>query len=415
MIRFRRRREESLRVVVSLEPPTKRTRAGTKKKAKAVLADAFDHDLLACRARDVTTWPKPRAATALDVHLRSGKRNGARIDHVCKWLLDELAGHVYADDRQVKMLFARVSRSSPPLPSKSVADAVGAEFYAEAERLFADSSDLPPRSDLHITAQTRASVLADLRAVSQLDEDRWDPFDGELGIRRLDTLWASFQREELVEYHATFDTESDTDVRQRRRLNNQIDHHDQSHQQAMVDVVFSSLFTDLPVDRFGIWGRVRHQISYTPYIFDVGVLPRRGESAAFRTRFRTLLEERRAQFPELFPMRARSGISMVLFEAPESGKDVDNLILTMLPDILDVLRPQQRDLAGWVADEVDPSEGTPDIPFIEIAAFPAHLADMPPGSVVFGLSSADRFDSWWSMAADHLERVLDEQEAKGWW
>ncbi|MGV2982064.1 hypothetical protein ACNPNP_00040 [Microbacterium sp. AGC85] len=402
-----------------MEPPTKRTRAGTKAKARAALAEAFVTNILARRARDLTTWPKPRAAIALDVYLANGSRGGARVDNICKWLLDELAGHVYADDRQVKMLFARVSRPTGLRPLRKDDNEPGSvtkEFYDEFERLFMAMRDVPARApELYITAQPRANVLADLRAASELVEERWDPFDAEYGLRRKDPIYATFERDELMDYRAMFGTESDDGLRRRRQLANQIDYHDQSQQQAAVDLIFSSLFTDLPVDRYGIWGRVRNQLTYTPYIFDIGALPDRGESVAFKDRFRALLEERREAWPGLFPMRARSGISLILFEDPANGKALDNLMLTVLPDILEVLRPQQDDLPGWIADETDPLDGVSDIPFTEIAAFPSRLSDMPPGSVIFGLSTADRYESWWSLAADHLERVLEAEEDKGWW
>ncbi len=359
----------------------------------------------------------------MDVYLSSGSRSGARVDSICKWLLDELAGLVYADDRQVKLLFARVARPVAIRRANTSRKerggdpaAVRSEFYEEFERLLfvAEKSGSTQRpSELYITAQSRANVLADLRAVSEL-EDRWNPFDEEQGLPREDPVKATFHRDDLVDYHAIFDTDSDADVLQRRLLSNQIDYHDQAQQQSTVDLIFSSLFTQLPVDRFGVWRSVRSQISYTPYVFDIGVLPRHGESAAFRERLRALLEKRRERWPGLFPMRARSGISMVLFEEQGNGKDLDNLIRTVLPDILEVLRPQQHDLQGWVADEADPAESTPDIPFIEVAAFPSQFADMPPGSVIFGLSTADRFDSWWSRATGHLERVLAEEEERGW-
>lgn len=405
-----------------MEPPTKRTRAGTKGKARAALAHEFAEDLLARRARELTTWPKPRAAIALDVHVYSRSASGARVDSICKWLLDELAGHVYADDRQVKMLFARVARTQPlpPILSPPVDPDTSwpgdGDHFADLHRMYADAvkaSATPQPSKLYITAQTRGNVFADLRAVSNLEE-RWDPFGEEHGLDRVDPVKASFHRDDLLEYRAIYDTDSEEDARERRLLANQIDYLDQAQQQHGVDVLFSSLFTDLPVDRFGVWNRVKGRINFTPYVFDVGVLPGHGESAAFRDRFRALLEERRRQWPNLFPMRARSGISMVLFEDPGGGKDLDNLIRAVLPDILDVLRPQRDDLPGWVADEADPEDGVPDVPFIEVAAFPSHLADMPPGSVVFGLSTADRYDSWWDLATDHLERVLESEEGE-WW
>lgn len=422
MIRFRRRQEESVRLSLQLEPPTKRARGGTKAKARAALSATFATDVLVRRARELTTWPKPRAEVALDIFLSSGNRNGARIDHMCKWLLDELAGHVYADDRQVKLLFARASRPRPlpPMPERqSSADPAwaGSELYDEFERVYeaaVESSREPRQAELYVTARTRANVLADLRAVSNLEE-RWDPFDEKYGGPRRDPIEAMFYRDELVDYRAIFNLDNQDDTLQRRMLSNQIDFHDQSQQQGVVDLIFSSLLTDLLVDRHGIWKQVGSRIGVTPYIFLVGALPGRGESTAFRDNVRVLLEERREKWPGLFPMRARSGISMILFEDPENGKDLDNLMLTLLPDILEVLRPQRDDLQGWVADEADPSDGVPDVPFVEIAAVPAHLTDMAPGSVVFGLSTADRFDSWWHLAANHLKHVLEEEEDRGWW
>ncbi len=341
---------------------------------------------------------------------------------MCKWLLDEIAGHVYADDRQVKMLFARVSRKLPssPLPPPPDGEDTswpgGDDTSDGLERMYFDiaNTDEEQRSPkLYIDAQTRSNVFADLRAVSHLEE-RWDPFNDEHGLDRLDPVDASFRRDDLSDYRAIFNTDSQEDIRERRLLSNQIDHHDQRQQQQGVDLLFSSLFTDLPVDRFGFWKRVRGWIHSMPYVFDVGVLPGHGESEAFRTRLRTLLKARRRQWPALFPMRARSGISMVLFEDPASGKDLDNLIRAVLPDILDVLRPQQRDLPGWLADEADPKDGVPDVPFIEVAAIPAGLADMPSGSVIFGLSGADRYNSWWKLAINHLERVLEYDEERTW-
>lgn len=410
--------------MVQLEPPTKRAGAGRQSRARAALADAFETDILTRHARDVTRWPKPRAAIALDVILFSGAPDGARVDSICKWLLDELAGLVYADDRQVKLLFARVGRARAILRS-ATQETEGAsdqpQTDSEPHELFGQglsgvdkSSPTRRQSDLHITAQTYANVLADLRAVLEL-EDRWDPFDEEHGLHREDPVAESFRRDELVDYRSMFDTNSDSDLHRRRLLGNQIDYHDQAQEQTAVDRMFSSLFTSLPVDRLGIWRHVRGQLSFTPYVFSIGVLPAPGESAAFRKRLRAILEERRQRWPGLFPMRARSGISMILFEEPERSKDLDNLMRSVLPDILEVLRPQRQDLHGWVADEPDPSQGTPDVPFIEVAAFPAHLSDMPPGSVVFGLSTADRYDSWWALATDHLERDLEGEEDRGWW
>lgn len=404
--RFHHRRAEALDITLALEPPTKKTRKGTKEKARAALASAFDTDVRARWARRLTSWPKPRAAIALDIVLFSSARNGARVDSICKWLLDELAGHVYADDRQVKLLYAAAARASAPQRRTTIA-APGEEVF---ETLWgrSKSSAAAREPTLHITAQTRANVLKDLRAAAELDE-RWDPFDDEHGVHHRDPLEVGWEIDELLDYRSRFDEETNEDQRQRQLITNRIDYQNQAQQQHLVDLVFSSLLTDLPVDRFGIWSRVRSRLSYTPYLFDLGVLPTHGGGQDFRQQLRALLHERRASYPSLFPMRARSGISMILFEEQHGGKDLDNLIRTALPDILEILRPQQHDLPGWIADDVASADSDPDIPFIEVAAYPAHLTDMPAGSVIFGLSSADRFGSWWSRATDHLGRELDQR------
>lgn len=397
-VRLLRRRMASLRVAVEVEAPTKKTRRGTRERARQALRATFETDIVARHAREQTNSPKPRADIALDIVVNSTSRNGARIDNACKWLLDELTDIVYSDDRQVKLLFARMGR---PL--------------ADAESLAAFWGDMAPpgvtdrpvgKPDIWITARPRASVIADLRAASNLDE-RWDFFKAANGTRRKSEFQADFEREILLDYQSTFDPRDQTERLRFRQVANQIDFHDQSQQQQHVDLVFSSLFTDLPVDRFGVWKHARSRLAYCPYIFDLGALPERGETQAFQDRLRGILEDRRDRYPGLLPLRARSGLSMILFEEPDHSKDLDNLVRQTLPAILDILRPPRHDHPGWLADEPDLQDGLLDVPFIEIAAIPAGQSDMPPGSLVLGLSSGDRFSSWWSLVGDWVERSLE--------
>lgn len=364
-----------------------------------MLSAALETDVLAKQAWRHTRWPKPRAAIALDVTIFSSSRNGARVDSVCKWLLDELNGKVYADDRQVKLLFARLARPLPTFP-RDRADG----FWQEVVDKAGTSRKKP--TTMYVTAQTRASVLADLRVAANLEE-RWDPFYDDHGVGR-DPLYASIQRDMMLDYQSLFDPDGEESAHRHRQIGHQIDYHDQTQQQRIVDMVFSSLLTDLPVDRFNIWNQVRDRLTYSPYIFDLGTLPERGQSASFQQRLLETLEYRRDRYPGLFPMRATSGITMVLFEEPRSGKDLDNLVRSILPAVLNTLRPPEHDLPGWIAEEPDPAGGGVDIPFVEVAAFPSKAADMPPGSVIFGLSGGQRFNSWWHQVGEYAERVLED-------
>lgn len=79
-IRFARRRSEALQLALPLEPPTKKTRAGTRRKASDLLDEAFKTDTLVQHARRQTRWPKPRAAIALDIDVFGASSNGPRID-----------------------------------------------------------------------------------------------------------------------------------------------------------------------------------------------------------------------------------------------------------------------------------------------------------------------------------------------
>lgn len=397
-IRLHRRRMASLRVTVKTEAPTKKMRRGSQEKARQALRLAFEGDTLTSYARKQTNWPKPRADIALDIFVNSGSRNGARIDSACKWLLDELTGLVYRDDKQVKLLFARIGR--PLNDPESLA------FWGE-DALPVTKVVEPQGASISITAQPRSSVLHDLRVASNLEE-AWDPHKAVYGESRRSPFYDDFERDVLLDYQTLFDPDDEEQGARFRQIANQIDYRDQARQQKHVDLVFSSLFTDLPVDRFGVWRAARSRLAHSPYIFDLGTIPERGESEEFQQRLRRILEDRKHRFPGLLPLRARSGVSMILFEKPGHSKDLDNLVRQTLPAILDVLRPPRHDHQGWLADEPDLSASQVDIPFIEIAAIAADQSDMPQGSLVLGLSGADRYSSWWSLVGDYVARSLDD-------
>ena len=402
-VRIFRRRMARLLVKIPLEPPTKKARVGTRRKATDAVRAAFEASELVAYGRARGEWPRPRAHIALDISITSIAREGARIDNICKWLLDELAGHVYTDDRQVKLLFARVWRPSP----SSRPPVVPGGDDVRHDPLLLDSLPRDREPSVWITAQRRSAVTADLRAAARL-EDRWDPFDDDYGVWHRDPLEADFYRDELVDYQSIFDPSIPEDLPKYEQIGRQIRFLDQTQQQRLVDLTFSSLFVDLPVDRFGIWNRVRPRLAFSPYIFDLGQIPSRGESELFQQRLRRTLQERRERYPHLLPLKATTGISMILFEHPGQAKDLDNLVRDVLPAIVDILRPPRTSQHGWIAEGPNLGPDVVDVPFIEVAAIPAEKADMPPGSLVLGLSSGYRVSSWWSQVARRVEESLQD-------
>lgn len=80
------------------------------------------------------------------------------------------------------------------------------------------------------------------------------------------------------------------------------------------------------MDRFGVWRAACSRLAHSRYIFDLGTIPERGESEEFQRRLRRILEDRKHRFPGLLPLRARSSVSMILFETPGHSKDLGNLV-----------------------------------------------------------------------------------------
>lgn len=138
-----------------LEPPSKRARPAKRRRATEQIDEIFNTDLVLSYARSRARWPKPRAPIALDVWLSNATRNSPRIDSICKWLLDELEGRVYQDDRQVKLLFARADRDEPPwdrLSDDSTSEPWGSALNTAA---FEPASTSPR---LHVTARPRSDA-----------------------------------------------------------------------------------------------------------------------------------------------------------------------------------------------------------------------------------------------------------------
>lgn len=99
----------TVRIDVDMEPRAKSSRANNKLKTFLLGAEREWHR--------PTGWPRPNADVALDAWATTDKRTMPNAQNFCKWLLDELGGKsgdpvVFQDDRQIKMIFARVHRWS---------------------------------------------------------------------------------------------------------------------------------------------------------------------------------------------------------------------------------------------------------------------------------------------------------------
>lgn len=401
----RRRRESALWFRVPGEPGSKRARRGSRRKAREVLAHAFDNDSLVARAREMTNWPKPRAPLAVDVYATSSAANPPRIDAVVKWLLDELAGRAYADDRQVKLLFARMSHVRDRVRWDLPGGLVREPFWP----------DPPPgqTEDPHLDVRVRpiSAVHADVRMLRVI-EASWDRFDDDREPLFEDPLRANEYRENLVAFLDSLRSESDARERTEHTHGlRELAYHDQTEQQQVVDRVFSRLFSSTRNLERPTQLMTRGLVSRSPYLFDLGLLPGRGDSGHFQQQLLRMLEDRAYRFPALFPLRSTAGISLVLFEGVDRSKDLDNLVRQAIPSILDIVRPPRMEVPPWIGTEEVRSDQI-GIPFIEVAALPASETGMKPGSLVLGLASGQRYDSWWSRAESVVNDVIGWPSAR---
>jgi Holliday junction resolvase RusA-like endonuclease len=392
-----RRYMAALHLGFDLEPPSKRARQSIRRSASQRVRESIADDITLRRGVIGPKWPRPRAALALDISVHSAARNAPRIDNICKWLLDEMTGLIYADDRQVKMLFARLWRARTPSVTADKPEPPGANSLTTYVGHAVERS-----AKTYVTVQSRADVRANLRAANRL-VDPLDPVDRYESWKARDPVEAMMEREVLEDYRAELNPDGSAfDSEQYILTGRQLEFRSQAQLQRGVDQLFSSVMATGAARRdIGSW----HE--WNPYIFNLGKLPRQGQSIAFQTHLRHRLEERRSIFPQLFPMRTTSGISMVLIEEVGTAKDLDNLVREALPAILDVLRPPAAELPGWIADEPDPATGDVDVPFIEVISIPANETNVEPGTVIFGLSDGLRTISWWERATDEYYSAME--------
>lgn len=392
-----RRQMTTLHLGFDLEPPSKRASQSIRRSASQIVRESIADDLTLRHGVVGPHWPRPRAALALDISVLSAARNAPRVDNICKWLLDEMTGLIYADDRQVKMLFARLWRARPPSVIADKPEPPG----ANSSTMYLEHA-VERSAKTYVTVQSRADVRANLRAAKRLD-DPWESSDQYESWKARDPVDAMMERDFLEDYRSGLNPDGSAfESEQYILTGRQLDFGSQAQLQRAVDQLFSSVMTAGAARRvIGTWQE------WNPYVFNLGKLPRQGQRAAYQARLRQQLEERRNLYPQLFPMRTTSGISMVLIEEVGTVKDLDNLVREALPAILDVLRPPAAELPGWIADEADPATGDVDVPFIEVISIPANETDVEPGTVIFGLSDGLRGSSWWERATDEYYSVIE--------
>lgn len=361
------RRLRTLRIRLDCRPLTKRSAARSKGR-NADFAELLDRETEIYRALRRDRWPKPRAGIALDVSVSTGQP--PRVDHVCKWLLDILGSKtrpaVYADDRQVAMLYARC---------------------------------WPPRDErdplMLISARTAADARAALRRRHDPDErDRFDDFDDRPWDRHPADAELDFALDDLNHAQDSVEERESAEQRVRRTW--------QSYDLRAVDETIRLVYRSIAEMRLGELSpgaTLAHLSRRRVPAFNLGELPsERGQHPDFRCRFYQVLTEFKAANRWWQTVEVPVGLSIFYAPGP-AGKDLDNILLDLVPVVIEVLDPPQYE--RWTVD----SPTIPWISFIEATTVPAD-EHLPAGGLIVALTNGDRYQSWWSQAEDEVERHL---------
>lgn len=387
--RSRYRQWSSLRFALEMEGISKTVRRGTRAKAREAIRAELNEWLEHPMYRSVK-WPKPRAAVALDVAVYSASGRAPRVDKICKWLLDELEGLVYADDRQVKLLFVSKVDQRPP---DMTDDAIFGLSSLRASRT--------PKPVIYGNARTRANVLAALRRANELD-DPWDPLHTYPNPMAEDPDDAALRAEMLRDYLASLPADDD----EARQITQELAYRRQAGVLRAADETVAALVSGYLTARDGMWRWLPTALKDNPYVFDIGAIPRHGESSKYEQHVIEAITQRIASRSDLFPLSVHVGITVMLFER-DTNKDLDNLVLTVLPAVLDLLSPPTNDHFWYRDAEPRPGEPTSEVKFIEAIAVDPTDTQIPSGTVLVALSSGWRHKSWWANAEDYVERRED--------
>lgn len=385
-----RRQLSGMLLAANAEPRSKRARTGDADELRALLAeDAVTWQVAGKRFGSV--WPRLRAHVAVDLHFTSRTRNPPRVDKLVKFILDELGGAkgnpiAYRDDRQVKLLYARHhTRGSAKDPSVHAEIRTVAQTYAGVRR----ASELSDRWDVGYAnhSYTRGQLF-------QGSDHEWDEgtaFGAEMKLRGMADQVFKFQETAL---RAT-------------------------------DIAASGMVASLAHRRsrvasaFGDTTQAWRDLLRSPYAMPLGVLPERHGDLSFSATAVKTLSAFAIQRSDLVPVFPPIGLTLFVVEN-SGGKDLDNIVLDVLPGLLEVFRPTEFGRGMWSGlDELaslldsgrSPSASADvQVAFVEAISVPAAAVPfVKRGSVVLALSHGDRVYSWWSSYNEFVREAADRE------
>jgi hypothetical protein len=367
---------------------------------------------------------------ALDLHFVSERKNPPAIYSLAKHVLDVLGtaapestrpgrrSVLYKDDKQVRLLYV-------------------------SHRQRWDSPG-EPNGCTYLTARPLRDVIADLRLAEELrsgEYDGWDDYDraesDPFWCPRIldDDPWFEDQGEQPGPYQQilAFLDDYTRYMRLERR---------QEEHLAVIDAVLTSALTMLMGKR-NLPPRLRSQPEVSMRAAELEAMNRRtllsgpltlplpglptagGQGEQFRRMVRGQLEAFRRQWP-LFRSLVVPVKVTFLVVPPEQGKDLDNIALTCLPIVHEVLRPHIE--PHYLSPVFTHRDGDPrreealrrlqslnaqSVTAYQVVQLPRSPDDPPEGTLRLALGRAAPYGSWWKRVADYAGDRLEQVQTDG--
>ncbi|MFI6634279.1 hypothetical protein ACIBI7_35820 [Nonomuraea fuscirosea] len=481
VIQRRARWMRTLRIEVQGEPEQK----GARGKRTAV---AFQQQVI---ERMTSLRRRPfNGPVALDLHFKSTRRNPPTIQRLAKHALDVLGkadptiraarpSVLYRDDRQVKFLYVDLDQGwnrdrefssilaspgdlpdpwaladhqqnpGPPSSGELVAPwLVDLPMPLFDKALGIDGAAQQTTGSTYLVARPGRDVLADLTLANRLrhvgDEDDEDdessPFWApDLPLDLAEDEWTSRtpapDEDSLWEY---FDQSSRFSklMRFQETVLAQIDAHLLWGLCLYIDSAFSSIPPNCPEDyRHTFGGHIRdsqamarQQLLRHPLALRLPALPRTShEGEEFASALRQQMLNFRLRRP-MFKLLTVPVKVTFLVVPPEQGKDLDNIALTALPIVHEVLRPHiephivlapshpQVDPAPWREEALRrlKSLNANSVTAYQVIELPRTAQDPPEGVLSLALGSATH-QSWWERIADHVDKRIEDADDPSEW
>lgn len=376
-------------------------------------------------------WPRPRARLALDLNFTTSRRQPPSLERLAKHYLDQLGathdrgegGHLYRDDEQVQLLHVSAHHGwDVDGPRYRPRIWVTARTAAEATADLYEAAKLPDEDIHEQTNDVDWDTLREqLRDAERIAQSTHPELRGAAPLMRFMVLQGA--QEALLRSSDRWLGWAVGDAAPNLLTGTQA-------RQAMGTSALESQLRELEQDRRAMARETL--LGAGPHSIRLPSLPASpGEGASFRDGIRDAIRGYVSRSTVLFPLLVPTRLSVVVVQ-PEQARDLDNILLDLLPVVDEIMRPPQE---PWLLDAAGAlDEVREDDPIatckrrglrrlrsvIEHGVWSAQVLELkrahddpPEGRLAMMLGHGENMESLWAEALSRLDE-WDERSHNDW-